>query len=97
MERICRDVPGHHLAKMVEGGDTPVLPPNKLAALGFKIAAYPLSLLSTAIRAMNEALAALAAGRTPEGLLPFSELRKIVGFDAYDASLQDLTRDRGRH
>jgi 2-methylisocitrate lyase-like PEP mutase family enzyme len=97
MMAVCREVPGHHLANMVEGGDTPVLPPTRLAELGFKIAAYPLSLLSVATRAMNEALAALAAGRSPEGLLPFSELREIVGFDAYDASLSRLTGERGRH
>ena len=97
MELLCAEVPGHHLANMVEGGDTPVLPPERLAELGFKIAAYPLSLLSAATRAMNAALADLAAGRSPEGLLPFAELREIVGFDAYEASLARLTRDRGRH
>jgi 2-methylisocitrate lyase-like PEP mutase family enzyme len=97
MERVCREVPGHHLANMVEGGDTPLLPPERLAELGFKIAAYPLSLLSAATRAMQEALAALAAGRSPSALLPFAELREIVGFDAYDASLARLTGARGRH
>ena len=33
---------------------------------------------------MLAALEALAAGQTPEGLLPFATLREIVGFDAYD-------------
>ncbi len=85
MARICREVPGHHLANMVEGGRTPVLPPGQLAELGFKIAAYPLTLLSAAARAMREALAALAAGRSPERLLDFEDLQRLVGFPTYDA------------
>jgi 2-methylisocitrate lyase-like PEP mutase family enzyme len=85
MARICRDVPGHHLVNMLEGGRTPVLPPDRLAALGFKIAAYPLTLLSAAAHAMREALAALAVGRQPDGLLAFEELQRLVGFPQYDA------------
>jgi 2-methylisocitrate lyase-like PEP mutase family enzyme len=87
MARICEELPGHQMANMVEDGDTPVLPPKQLEALGYKIAAYPLTLLSAATRAMNEALQALARGTTAEGLLPFEELREIVGFDEYDAAL----------
>ena len=85
MARICAEVPGHHLANMVEGGRTPLLPPERLAALGFKIAAYPLSLLSAAARAMRDALAALAAGQKPDRLLDFEELQRLVGFPDYDA------------
>jgi 2-methylisocitrate lyase-like PEP mutase family enzyme len=84
MARICREVPGHHLANMVEGGRTPVLSPERLAALGFKIAAYPLTLLSSAGRAMRDALSELAAGRTPDRLLEFEELQRLVGFSNYD-------------
>ena len=46
---------------------------------------YPLTLLSSAIRAMQRALVALAEGRPAEDLLPFAELRRIVGFDDYHA------------
>jgi 2-methylisocitrate lyase-like PEP mutase family enzyme len=70
---------------MVEGGVTPLLPPPRLAELGYKIAAYPLTLLSASVRAMQAALAALAEGRTPEGLTGFDALRELLGFDAYDA------------
>jgi len=84
MARICSEVPGHHLANMVEGGRTPVLPPERLAALGFKIAAYPLTLLSAAARAMRDALSALRTGRAPEGLLDFDDLQRLVGFSKYD-------------
>jgi 2-methylisocitrate lyase-like PEP mutase family enzyme len=84
MARICSEVPGQHLANMVEGGRTPVLPPERLAALGFKIAAYPLTLLSAAARAMRDALSALRDGRVPERLLDFEELQRLVGFSNYD-------------
>lgn len=85
MARICAEVPGRHLANMVEGGRTPVLPAARLEALGFKIAAYPLTLLSAAARAMLDALSALAAGRTPDRLLAFDDLQRLVGFPNYDA------------
>ena len=64
-----------------------MLPPARLEALGFRIAAYPLTLLSAAARAMQDALAALARGESPPRLLGFEELRELVGFDAYDAAL----------
>jgi len=68
---------------MVEQGDTPVLEPDQLEGLGFNIAADPLTLLSAATRAMEEALAALSEGRDPANLASFSHLREVAGFDAY--------------
>ncbi len=87
MERICTEVPSHQMANMVEGGDTPRLAPSRLEKIGYKIAAYPLTLLSAAARAMTEALACLERGVAADRLLEFSELRDLVGFDAYDAAL----------
>jgi 2-methylisocitrate lyase-like PEP mutase family enzyme len=84
MRRICSEVPGIHLANMIENGVTPLLSPAQLEAIGYRIVAYPLTLLSASIRAMREALATLHAGRHPsDKLLDFAELRRIVGFDAY--------------
>jgi 2-methylisocitrate lyase-like PEP mutase family enzyme len=91
MERVCAEIRAPQLANLVEGGDTPLLAPARLEALGYRIAAYPLTLLSAAARAMQEALAALAAGQTPARLLGFPELRALVGFDAYDATLSRYT------
>lgn len=86
METVCQEVPGWKMANLVEGGDTPLLSPPELEALGYAIAAYPLTLLSAAMRATRDALAALASGQHPTGLLmDFSELRERVGFDAYYA------------
>ena len=84
MARICAEVPGIHMANMVENGDTPLLPPAHLEELGYRIVAYPLTLLSAAMRAMRESLEVMKAGGHPhDRLLDFAELRRIVGFDDY--------------
>jgi 2-methylisocitrate lyase-like PEP mutase family enzyme len=88
MEQLCRLLPDRpKMANLVEGGDTPVLPPARLEELGFRIAAYPLTLLSSAAHAMQAALADLAAGRPASGVLSFEALQAIVGFPEYDAAL----------
>jgi 2-methylisocitrate lyase-like PEP mutase family enzyme len=79
MARGCREVPGVHLANMLAGGLTPVLPPARLAELGYRLAAYPLALLAVAVAAMQEALRELAAGRMPERQMDFAALRTLVG------------------
>ncbi len=88
MRRFCKQVPGIKMANMLEEGITPILPPAMLAEIGYGIAAYPLTLLSTAVFAMREALADLAAERTPERRVDFRTLRELVGFDAYDELLK---------
>jgi len=85
MRAFCDGVSGPKMANMLEGGATPVLPPSELGAMGFKIALYPIDLLSTTIAAINEALAALKEGKRPPRLTAFSDMRKIVGFDDYRA------------
>ena len=54
MARFCREVPGWRMANMLEGGLTPQLPPDALAAMGFRLAAYPLTLISAAAFAMKK-------------------------------------------
>ena len=88
MERFCREVPAPKMANLVEGGDTPLLPPSRLEEMGFAIAAYPLTLLSSAVRAMTDALEALRDGQPVTGPLPFEQLREIVGFPEYDSELE---------
>jgi 2-methylisocitrate lyase-like PEP mutase family enzyme len=88
MERLCASIPGPKMANMVEQGDTPVLPPARLEALGYQIAAYPLTLLSAAVQAMKDALVALDEGRTPERMVDFETLREVVGFPDYDDEQQ---------
>ena len=87
MERFCAQVPGWRMVNMLEEGITPLLPPQRLEDMGFRLAAYPLTLLACAAAAMQAALVDLAAGRTPTARLDFANLRALVGFDAYDALL----------
>jgi 2-methylisocitrate lyase-like PEP mutase family enzyme len=83
MRTLCDELPGHKMANLVEGGDTPLLSHAELAEIGFSIAAYPLTLLSAAMRAIRDALNDMRSGRNPPQLLEFAELRRIVGFDDY--------------
>lgn len=86
LERIARALEGTPLmANLVEDGDTPLLPHAELEALGYKIAAYPLTLLEVASKAIGDALATMAAGGHPpdDARLSFGELRELVGFPAY--------------
>ena len=83
MKAFCSGVPGPKMANLVEQGDTPLLPPAVLDEMGFKIVLYPLTLLNSAMTAMERALAALKDGRTPEMLADFAHLRDIVGFSDY--------------
>lgn len=87
LQQIGESVPGPKLVNLVEDGDTPLLAPAELEALGFKIAAHPLTLLSAAARAMRAALESLREGRPCEGLLSFDELQALVGFPEYDEQL----------
>lgn len=87
LERCGRQVPGWRMANQLEGGLTPLLPPERLAELGYRLAAHPLTLLACAMRAMQTALGELAAGRIPQERASFSEVRDLVGFNAYDQLL----------
>jgi len=84
MRASCASVGIPSMANMVEQGKTPILPPARLEELGYKIAAYPVTLLSASIRAMQATLDAIKAGRDhTAGLLTFEELKDVVGFNAY--------------
>jgi 2-methylisocitrate lyase-like PEP mutase family enzyme len=85
LARVPREVTAPCMANLVEDGATPLLPHARLEAMGYRIAAYPLTLLSVAVRAMQEALAELGAGRSPGHRLSFGELKRTVGFESYDA------------
>jgi 2-methylisocitrate lyase-like PEP mutase family enzyme len=87
LERVASELAGRVLmANLVEDGDTPLLPHARLEALGFRIAAYPLTLLELSARALERGLAAMASGGHPSAAdrLSFAELRELVGFGSYD-------------
>ena len=86
MRQICAAVEGPKMANLLAGGLTPVLPPNELDEIGFKLAAYPLDLLNASIVAQRKALEGMKGGvPPPEYSLPFEELQKVVGFPEYYA------------
>jgi 2-methylisocitrate lyase-like PEP mutase family enzyme len=86
LKTIAAAVPHKHMANMIEGGQTPLVDAERLHAMGFHLAAYPLSLLSAAANAMMKALTSLKEGVPPTDLvLDFEDLKRCVGFDDYYA------------
>jgi 2-methylisocitrate lyase-like PEP mutase family enzyme len=93
MRAYCEGVPGAKMANMVEQGDTPVLSPPVLQEIGYSIAIYPITLMLAGIHAMEQALAALAAGQMPDNAAEFAHLRDIVGFPEYDQAKKRYAAD----
>src|SRR6186997_387656 len=85
MRRFCGAVQKPCMANMVPGGKTPILPPSKLQEVGYKLALYPVMLLSSAITAMQATLAALRPdAKTPQpAAISFTDLQGVVGFPDY--------------
>jgi 2-methylisocitrate lyase-like PEP mutase family enzyme len=85
MRHFCSAIRKPCMANMVPGGKTPILPLKGLQEIGYKLALYPVMLLSCAIAAMQSALTALR----PDSNLPspaavsFAELQSVVGFPDY--------------
>jgi 2-methylisocitrate lyase-like PEP mutase family enzyme len=95
MARLTREAPGIHMANLVEGGATPIVHPDRLHELGYRFAAYPLTLMSAAMKAIQDALGVMAKREHPApALLDFADLRKAVGFDAYYEAEKAYTDSR---
>ena len=86
LERIAKAIPGPKVANMVEGGRTPLLPPDELHALGFDLIVTPLAALLSAARAVRDAYAELRTRGTMRGALD-----RLLSFDEFNA-LIDLER-----
>jgi 2-methylisocitrate lyase-like PEP mutase family enzyme len=98
LERVGRAFKGvPQLANMVEGGgQTPVLPPNELLALGFNMVAYPTTLIFNVARTVERALADIKAGRPSQSNdgVNFAEFKDITNYDKW-ARIDDEYRPRG--
>lgn len=96
MRRITACLSKPLLANMVEGGRTPVLSPQALQEIGYRLAIFPVSSLLAAAQAMQSTYerlramsAAASAGTQPlarggadaPALMPFSEMTQLMGFD----------------
>ena len=95
MRTICSELPLPNMANIVEGGETPDLPPDVLEEIGYKIVAYPLSLMAASMKAMMEVLGALGRGE-PRGdmIMEFGELRDRIGFGAYYETSEQYASSR---
>jgi len=77
MITICNEVPGHKIANIVEGGITPNLSMRELSDIGYKMAVYPLTVMSSAMKAMIKSLDLLMKDEDRSDLLiDFKDLRK---------------------
>ena len=84
METICREVPGCHMANIVEGGLTPNLSMEQLQDVGFQFVAYPLTLLAASMQAMKQTLELMRQDLPRANhLMDFEELRDRIGFNEY--------------
>ena len=92
MTAYCDGVPGPKMANMVEGGETPFLPTEQLAEIGYKVIIYPISLMLAGLQVMEDALASIKGGSHPDNLAGFGHLRDVVGFpEYYDVEKQYTT------
>ncbi|MGB2023709.1 MAG: isocitrate lyase/PEP mutase family protein [Litorivicinaceae bacterium] len=95
MAEICRSLPGPKMANIVEGGLTPELSIDVLHEIGYSLAAYPLTLLAAAMKAMTDSLRGMREQHSLQ-LMDFTELRERVGFnDYYELSAQYASSRRG--
>jgi 2,3-dimethylmalate lyase len=85
MERIGASFDGPLLINLVEGGRTPMPPPERLKAMGFSIAIFPATGFLGAAAALTNVYDTLARDRTSHGvdtpLLPFAEMNRLMGFE----------------
>jgi 2-methylisocitrate lyase-like PEP mutase family enzyme len=85
MSKYCSAIKKPCMANMVPGGKTPAVSRSELQRIGYKLALYPVVLLSSAIAAMRAALNALKqeddAAYPP--MITFSDLQEVAGFPDY--------------
>ncbi len=88
LEAIVKYLPDIPLfANMVEGGKTPFLSAPELGSMGYKLVAYPLSGLFSAIAAMTNCLSHLKAHGTSAGapveMLDFQKYENLIDLEHY--------------
>ncbi len=83
MQRILTELRAPHMANMVPGGRTPIVPARELERIGFACVAYPTALTYVMARAARELLEHLhRTGSTlgvEERMMTFDEFNDLVG------------------
>jgi 2-methylisocitrate lyase-like PEP mutase family enzyme len=99
LERVGRAFAGvPQIANMLEGGgQTPVLSPPELKAMGFAMAAYPTTLIFRVARTIERALADIKAGKASNGNdgVNFAEFKDITNYDEWARIEDEYGRGRG--
>lgn len=89
LAEIPRRVPGLHIANMVEGGLTPILPLQRLEELGFAVVLYANSAMRAAITGMREAMSHLLehgdTNAISHRLASWDERQALVRLPFFDA------------
>jgi 2-methylisocitrate lyase-like PEP mutase family enzyme len=92
IEAIARRVRAPKLINMFQGGKTPLVPVDRLRALGYQLVIIPSDLQRAAIHAMEATLAAIrrdgSSLAVADRLVSFADRERVVGTAAY------LERDR---
>ena len=81
LAEIGRRVPKPMVANMIEGGKTPVLPREQLAAMGFQLILYPLAGLFAAAKAIRTVYEQVYrhGTTTGESQMTFAEFNELIG------------------
>jgi methylisocitrate lyase len=87
-ERFAREIKAPLIANMTEFGKSPLLSVRQLATMGYRGVLFPVTLLRTAMKAVETALARLAAEGTQTGFLDSmqtrAELYDLLGYADFD-------------
>jgi methylisocitrate lyase len=85
LAEVGRRVPKPAVANMIEGGNTPILPKERLVELGYQLILYPLAALLAAARAMDLVCRKLRQDGTTTGLegqlTSFGEFNELIGVE----------------
>ncbi len=99
LKRVGRAFQGvPQIANMLEGGgQTPVLPPAELMAMGFAMVAYPTSVIFRVARTIEKALADIKAGRPGASgdSVDFAGFKDITGYELW-AQIEDKYAPGGK-
>ena len=87
MQKIPQAIKAWHLANMVEGGKTPVIPNEELQKMGFKMVLYANAPLKAAIKGVKDLLAHLkqegTTGTAEHLMISMRERNEITRFAHY--------------
>lgn len=85
LDAVARAVPGPLVANMVEGGVTPLLAPERLSELGYRLIVWPLTGLFASARALADAYGVLrTSGRSDDvrdRQMQFAEFNDVIGVE----------------